>query len=320
MKPNRKKNQRGAALTAFILTSAALFAMAAVGIDSGRLAFIANEVQTIADSAATAGARALLDGGTSAAARGQAQTVAAQNRVNGAAGVIQTGQLEVGSYDPTTRAFANGAVPANAVRATPATTVNNVFAGIFGPSFASTTVTKTAMAAFTGVGGGQPTLPLVLGDCHFPSLSSCFDDPSCLPSLTQVPNTTNNSGWTSFFDGSASNTTVGQYMPSACGGTTAPPAVRVGDSISLNNGQITSVLRDVEECVNRGINQFVIPIVACNSNFNQSAPVTGFATVIVDRVNSQGSPKGLDLHAVFEEIVGPPGGGNYGTYTVRLMS
>lgn len=320
MKPTNKKKQRGAALTAFVLTSGALFALAAVGIDTGRLTLVANEVQTVADSAATAGAKALLDGATSTTARAQAQTVVAQNRVNGTTAAIQAGQLEVGSYDPVTRAFANGAAPANAVRATPATSVQNFFAGIFGPSFANTTVTKTATAAFTGVGGGQPNLPLVIGACHFPNLSSCFNDPSCLPSLTQVPNTTNNSGWTSFFDGSASNSTVGQYLPSACGGSQAPPAVNVGDSISLNNGQITGLLKSVEDCLKKGINKFTIPIVSCNSNFNQSAPVTGFATVIVDRVNSQGSPKGLDLHAVFEEIVGPPGGGNYGTYTVRLFS
>jgi hypothetical protein len=274
----------------------------------------------VADSAATAGAKALLDGGSPATARAEAQAVVGQNRVDGTSATIGSAQLEVGSYDWQTRAFVNGAVPANAVRATPSRTVQNLFAGIFGAQFASTTVTKTATAAFSGLGSGQPTLPLVIGACHFPALSSCFDTPGCLPSLTQVPNTTNNSGWTAFFDSATSNPNISQYMPAACGGSTAPPSISVGASISLNNGQITSVLRDVERCVNQGINKFTIPIVACGSNFNQSGAVTGFATIIVDSVVSQGSPKGLNLHAIFEDVVGPGGGGAYGTYTVRLVS
>jgi Flp pilus assembly protein TadG len=319
-KRHARKRERGAVLTAFVLTSTALFALAAVGVDTGRLALTANEVQTVADAAATAGAHALLDGGSTATARAQAQTVAAQNRVNGNAAAIEAGQLEVGSYDPQTQAFVNGALPANAVRATPAVTVQNLFAGLFGSQFAQTTVTKTATAAFTGLGSGRPNLPLAIGACNFPALSACFNDPSCLPSLTQVPSTTNNTGWTSFLDGSTSNPSIAQYMPSACGGTRTPPDVGVGTSISLNNGQITSVLKAVEDCVKQGINKFTVPVVSCDGNFNQSSTITGFATIIVDSVNSTGSPKGLNLHAIFEEVVGPGGGGTYGTYTVRLFS
>jgi Flp pilus assembly protein TadG len=320
MHPTPKQRQRGAVMTAFVLTSTALFALAAVGIDAGRLALTANEVQTVADTAATAGARALLDGGSTATARGQAQTVVGQNRVNGTAASIQAAQLEVGSYDPQTRAFINGALPANAVRATPATTVQNLFVGIMGTRFARTTVTKTATAAFTGLGSGKPNLPLAIGACNFPALTSCFNTPGCLPSLTQVPSTTNNTGWTSFLDGSTSNPSITKYMPSACGGTTTPPQIGVGTSISLNNGQITSVLKNVEDCVKQGINKFTVPIVSCSGNFNQSSTITGFATIIVDSVNSTGNPKGLNLHAIYEDVVGPPGGGNYGTYTVRLFS
>jgi Flp pilus assembly protein TadG len=318
--PRGRTRERGAILTAFVLTSTALFALAAVGVDTGRLGLTANEVQTVADSAATAGAKALLDGGSPATARTQAQAVVGQNRVDGTTATIDTAQLEVGSYDPQTRAFVNGAVPANAVRATPSRAVQNLFAGILGAQFANTTVTKTATAAFGGLGSGQPTLPLVIGACHFPALSSCFDTPGCLPSLTQVPNTTNNTGWTSFLDGSTSNPSITQYMPAACGGSRIPPAIGIGTSISLNNGQITSVLNRVKDCVDQGINKFTIPIVACGSNFNQSAAVTGFATIIVDSVVAQGSPKGLNLHAIFEDVVGPGGGGAYGTYTVRLVS
>jgi Flp pilus assembly protein TadG len=316
-----RRRERGAILAAFAICMAAFFAFLPVAIDTGRLALTANEVQTVADAAAAAGARALLEsGGSSATARSQGQSVGTQNFVNGAASTITTGQIEVGYYNPQTGTFSNGGTPLNAVRATPNTTVQNLFAGILGSQYTNTTVTKTATAAFSGLGSGQPTLPLALGECNYPSLQNCYTDPACLPSLIQVPNTTNNTGWTSFLDGSASNTSISQYMPSACGGTTAPPQVSVGTPISLNNGQITSVLNAVKQCVDQGINQFVVPIVSCAGNFNQSSTVTGFATIVVDRVVNTGSPKGLDLHAIFDEVIGPPGGGTYGTYTVRLYS
>jgi hypothetical protein len=80
------------------------------------------------------------------------------------------------------------------------------------------------------------------------------------------------------------------------------------------------VLDGLKDCVNQGINKFTVPIVSCSGNFNQSSTVTGFATIIVDSVNNTGNPKGLNLHAIYEDVVGPPGGGNYGTYTVRLFS
>ncbi len=313
------RRQRGSTLAAFVVTAAALFALTAVGLDTGRLATVATEVQTVADTAASAGARALLAGATTSAARAQAQSVVAQNRVNGATAVVQAAQLQVGSYNQQTGAFINGGMPAMAMRATPSVPVQNLFAGILGSSFRTTTVTKTATAASVGLGQGQPTLPLALGDCHFPSIASCFNTPGCLPSLTQSPNTSNNTGWTAFLDDASSAPNISKYMPAACGGTVAPPPITVGTSISLNNGQIASVLSRVDDCVKKGINTFLIPIVACGGNFNQSSQVTGFATVVVTQVQVHGNPKGLDLSAIFQAVAGPPGGGNFGTYTIRIL-
>jgi len=298
-----------------------LFALAAVGVDTGRIAFTATEVQNVADAAATAGAQNLLEGGTATTARSQAQTVGAQNAVNGSGATVLPAQIEVGQYNYTTHAFVNGATPSSAVRATPSATVQNLFVGILGSSFANTTVTKTATAGFTGLGAAAATLPLALGACNFPALSSCFQTSGCLPSLTQVPSTTDNTGFTSFFDASTSGGSIAAYLPSACGGTKTPPVVKVGDSINLQNGQSNGqALKGIEDCVNKGINQFLIPIVSCSGNFNQSSTVTGFATVIVDSVVSSGTPKGVNLHAIFQEVQGTPGGGAYGTGEMRLLS
>jgi Flp pilus assembly protein TadG len=318
-----RRKERGFALTAFALLSLALFAFAAVGVDTGRLALTANEVQAEADIAATAGAQALLDGGTADTARSHAQTVVQQNAVNGSGATIQPAQIEVGQYNYQSKTFINGATPSSAVRATPSTTVQNLFVGILGSSFANTTVTKTATAGFTGLGEAAATLPLALGDCHFPELSSCFQDASCLPRLSQVPSTTDNTGWTSFFDGSSSGNSIADYMPSACGGKNTPPVVKVGDAISLNNGESSGKpLKAVEDCVEKkGITKFLVPIVGCDGNFNQSGIVTGFATVIVESVQAPPeSPKGLTLHAIFEEVQGTPGGGAYGTGEMRLLN
>src|SRR5262245_54402057 len=196
-----RKSERGAILVATVLALPALLALVAVGIDTGRIAFTATEVQNVADAAATAGAQNLLEGGTATTARSQAQTVGAQNAVNGSGATVLPAQIEVGQYNYQTHTFVNGATPSSAVRATPSATVQNLFVGILGSSFANTTVTKTATAGFSGLGQAAATLPLAIGACNFPSLSSCFQTSGCLPSLTQVPSTTDNTGWTSFFDG-----------------------------------------------------------------------------------------------------------------------
>ena len=73
---------------------AAFLALAAVGVDLGRLAFTATEVQTVADVAATAGARTLLLNsvtGTSSNAVTAAQLAAAQNQIDGRAATVAAG-------------------------------------------------------------------------------------------------------------------------------------------------------------------------------------------------------------------------------------
>jgi Flp pilus assembly protein TadG len=309
-----RKGEQGMALVAFAVSMGALFGLTAVAVDMGRIALTANEVQNVADIAATAGATNLLNGGTATTARGDAQTVVAQNRVAGAAATIGASDIQVGQYNPQTNVFTNGATPPDAVRATPNTTVRNLFAGVFGANFVNSTVTKTATAGFSGPGQAAVTLPLVIGDCDFGSLSQCTLDPSCLPSLTQAPDPSNNSGWIK---------NDAPYYPAACGGPSTPTIVNVGDSLGLQGGQGTgNWLRTVENCFNQGITEFTVPIVSCaKSNFNQSAVVVGFATIDVTSIVDTTSAKGLNLKAVFKENSGTSaGGGAFGTGTMRLYN
>jgi len=302
------------ALVAFAISMGALFGLAAVAVDIGRISMVANETQNVADIAATAGAVNLLNNGTASTARADAQAVVAQNRLAGANATIDTADIQVGTYNPQTNTFTNGANPPDSVRATKTTTVQNLFVGFFGPSFMNSTVTRSATAGFTGPGQAAVTLPLVIGDCAFGSLKQCTLDPTCLPSLTQAPDPSNNSGWIK---------NDAPYYPAACGGPSTPTIVNVGDSLGLQGGQGTgNWLRTVENCFNQGIKEFTVPIVACDkSNFNQSAVVVGFATIDVTSIVDTTSAKGLNLKAVFKEDTGAPaGGGAYGMGKMRLYN
>jgi putative Tad-like protein involved in Flp pilus assembly len=303
-----RRGERGLALAFVVIGMLAFIPAAVVGVDLGRLASIANEVQNVADAAAAAGAQTLLNGGTASAARSNAQTVVAQNKVAGAAATMQTSDLLVGQYDPATKVFTNGATPANAVRATGRATVRNFLAGYFGSSFLTTTVVKSATAGFTGLGQATPTLPLAIGVCNFAALEDCFATATCgdcLPRFTQAPNGKDNTGWIK----------SGDYLPASCGGD--PTVLSVGESVPLQNGQ-TSTLKDIEKCFKSGITEYVVTIVdgACGDTFNHSRTVLGFATVVVTDVDK----KGITLGAIFKQVAGVPGGGAYGSGSMRLFN
>lgn len=313
MKPRRRKAERGFATIYLGISILALAAVATLGVDVGRIAFTATEVQSAADTVATTGAKQLILG--TANPRTDAEDVLAANMIDGHAGQkseIQT--FETGNYDGTTDSFSAGGTPANAVRAVVSTQVNNILTAILGQP--ASTVTKTATAAFGSLGAGQPTLPLAIGDCLFPS-PDCMDD-SCLPKLLQVPSPEDNSAWTGFFD-SASSNLAQDYFPAECGGSLTPPTIRTGEDINIINGE-TSTLKALEDCLAAGIDTFLVPIVECGIQYNQSTPVLGFATIHVTDVNTTGNPKYAQIDVMFNaEEPGPPGGGNFGSGSVVLV-
>jgi Flp pilus assembly protein TadG len=313
-RPSRWSDEKGAAMVYTAIAMTAMLAFAAVGVDIGHLAFTATEVQSAADSAATAGAHAMLRGND---AQGGAEQVMGLNRIDGHIATPDLQSVDVGNFDGT--AFSTGGTPQNAVHVTAAATVSNLLGSMYGHP--NSTVTKVATASFVSLAGGQPTLPLAIGDCAFPD-PNCLDS-SCLPSLTQVPNPTNNTAWTGFFGGTGTSD-LRSFFPTSCphGGGVDAPEVEVGDSINLNNGQ-TNVLDMVQCLFDAGITQFVVPVVNCGGNFNQSSEVKGFATIVIDSVVSSGNPKGINLHAIFNSEApgkpGPAGGGSFGTGFVALV-
>jgi hypothetical protein len=229
-------------------------ALAVVGVDLGRLAFTATEVQTVADIAATAGARTLYDnafeGGTrNVVADAQATVASTGNKMDGTAASIAAGDVEVGVYDFQAETFTPTTNDPNAVRATGRKTVTNFLAAALGSS--QTEVVKQAVAPFSGpasgcappgncaandwacycTNGSAPCLPIAAPDCAFTTNGQ-------LPSLRVSNSTNDTAAWTGFSDHDAA-TIAGLLDQGPCNASSgaAPPEQSVGAStVDLTNG------------------------------------------------------------------------------------
>src|SRR3989441_12437601 len=94
-----RKSRRGQATVLLALwMTGAFFALMVVGIDVGHLGTSATEVQTVADIAASAGARNLLKGGSANTAKSDAVNVVAKNKVDGQLFTMTTADVHVGTY------------------------------------------------------------------------------------------------------------------------------------------------------------------------------------------------------------------------------
>jgi hypothetical protein len=232
------ESERGAILAFTGIAVMTLVAMAVVGVDLGRLAFTATEVQTVAESAATAYAVAMQRDRPNPAS--DAYQVVAGNSIDGTAATpTNIASFEVGNYSAATQTFVPGAEPNNAVRATGTATVNNFFAAIVGDT--QSTVQKTATAAIGCPTHGRMVLPIVVGECEFAAFESS-NDCSDLPELFQQPG--DNSCWSTLLQnpGGGAETTK-SYLPTTCchdgecGGGVPAPSVSIGDVLYHQNGQ-----------------------------------------------------------------------------------
>ena len=299
---DRGPGRRGAVMVALAIALPAFLALLVVGIDLGRLGHAATEVQTVADSAATAGATALLLGRGAGAATADARQVADRNRVDGQGGRPAVTGVTLGRWDDPMAAFVPGGGDPSAVRVTAGATIATLVAGVLGDPTA--TVDKTATAAFAGLGQARPTLPLAVGECRFPVPQACFGRPGCLPTLSAAPQAGENTAWTAFRQAATAGN-VRRYLPAACGGSATPPSLRVGDVISRSTTSFVPVLQALRGCVVAGTSEFLVPVLACGGTGN--ARVTGFATLVVDGVSAT-PPQGVNAHAVFRQVAGAPRG------------
>ena len=298
MKRTRKGQRGQAAILMALWLTGAFFALTVVGIDIGHLGTSATELQTVADIAASAGARNLLKGGSANTAKSDATSVVAKNKVDGQTFTMAAADVHVGTY--ISGVFTETSINPSAVRATPSITVNNVVAGLIGMK--TSTLQKEAIASFQGISKAQPTLPIVLGECLFPEIDQCFSN-SCMPSDTEFPKDTEpRTAWTTFSGGNATGD-IEQWIASSCGGGGKTiPTYSVGDTISTVTGSHGSAIHKLVCVYNSGQRQFLIPIVKCNGN-TLTNTVTGFATLVMDKAVDN---KGIDWHTISMEIDDTP--------------
>src|SRR6266481_3452910 len=284
-------NERGITLIAMALWMTAFFALTAVGVDVGRIAFTASEVQSAADTAALAAARAFLDGGDPQATGKMILgngTAAVPNTIDSrsAYAAASTITIETGTADNSGNFTAGGGAAANAARATVIATVTNLFSGVFAGNDGTTIVTKQATAVLTTTGEDQPTVPIAVS-------GGCFTDKNCTAGNCPALNaSTNDAGWTGF-DGGASTSTIRAFFPQACdsakgyASTNPAPILTTDESINLLNGVSATPLFGDFHCLVCTLNQtkFIVPVVdkPCGAQFNQSDAIIGFAEVTIDK-------------------------------------
>lgn len=304
------RNPRGILMPMLGLVMTGILAMAAVGAGFGRMTLAASEAQSAADAAALAGAMAVFKNTSPVV---DALIVSNGNEVENRSAFGMLSTLVVGSYDYDSRSFDGGAIPQNAVMARVETTVSNPFGALIGRP--TNAVEKIAYASLSGLRGGRPTLPIVIGECNFQE--DCFSQ-SCMPRLTQVPDPDDNSGWTAFFINSNAQS-VESYIPLPCGGGNIQE-IWVGDVINVSNGQTTPLLRAFDCLIDNGMLEHLIPIVPCGGHYNQTKEVRGFATIRLDEVVFSGGSKGISLQAIFKSnAVGALGGSLFGTGNIALV-
>ena len=289
--------------------------LAVVAIDLGHLSTVAGEVQTLADAAAAGAARSLMQPDGKGDPVAAAQILLASNTVDGKIGAKgAASDVQVGTYDFAKAQFSKGGAAPNAVKVTVAASVHNIVAGVYGAD--QSTVTRQAIAAFSGNASASPSLPLAISKCHFASYQKSGSCAS-MPTLKQAPDGKDGNGWTSLGPDNASASKAVQYLPADCGGGgLTPPRLRVGDPIGIMNGQATSVLKTVQDCIAKGHNEFTVAVVdvECNGKFSKQKPVVGFATVHVAVTAAKGGAKGIDVTPVCDTTSGEMAGGpDYGT-------
>lgn len=305
-RPERGRRQRGAVLAMVGMAMVVIVAMAVVGVDVGRVAFTANEAQSLADVGAMSGAQALgqrLSSGNAAIdPDAEARAVMQQNSIGG--GVASDANVESIRFGNW---LGNGFVPgtlagADAIEVTTTETVDNFFAGLFGTNQSS--VRRIAVGQITPP-TCAPVLPVAIGDCFFD-----FSDPSdcgSLPTIRLNPQAVQNGCWTSVHSvDAASASAFRSILPTACcgtpgcGGGTQPPVVSVDDTIRLQNGVSNSALNILIACRNVSPPiDFVVPIIRCNSGGGVTCTgdgtIIGFAVANVIGGQSQGANKYMDL-------------------------
>jgi Flp pilus assembly protein TadG len=319
MLPRRLKSEKGIALPLVAVALWVILGMTGLGVETGRLALVATEVQNAADVAARAAAFEYVTGDGATTPRQAAEAVIAANAIDDQTSISAASLtvLDMGNWT-SEGGFVTNLEPINAARAEVQHTADSIIMSWLG--YPSSVVTKDAIAGFSPASGGRPTIPIAVGECLLDE--DCNED-DCQPTLYQVPDPEDNSAWTGFFE-QASTSQIGAYFPEECppngGETQVAPWINLHDEILLNNGQDVPLLRQVECMLENGLTEVLVPVVSCDTTLNQGREVLGFATFEITAVRTTGNNKGIDIQGL-TSAHNDPGGGttSYGSGTIVLV-
>jgi hypothetical protein len=323
--PNGREGERGVALAYVGFALLVFMGFAVVGVDTARIAFTASESQAVADAAATAGIRTLatIYGGGTGNVKTDAVLIGTQNKIDGANAPIAAGDVICGNWNFQNGTFAPGNCDntSNAVRAVANKQVNNIVAGVFGASFVHTTVTRRATSALSAPSAARPLWPFAIKDCSFQQYASS-NNCSDLPKGLVAPNGAQTGCFTSFLLNATSTGAIIEYLPTSCGGGGGQQSlISIGTNINLTNGTKVPDFRAMQDCFNQGFTTWVVPIVACSTNCNQSAAVTAWAEIQVKAVDVHGAQSSVTMDTIckIDPTVTGGGGPDRGVKSIAMV-
>lgn len=299
------RDDAGTVLVFITLMIVLLMVMVGLGLDTGVLTFSRSMGQRAVDMAALAAAAGLAKGDANAITSNIAQLMVAQTSndyVDRSGNVIDPTvngkNVTLMKYNFSTRTVtgkANTISEANGVRVALETT--NPYTGassnsaIAPPAFLTPLLNLMGGSAASGsnkinvsavaVIEAQPGLPIAINGC----------DPDWVGTNTEIPwnqapsggSNPNNSGWTTYLDGSVSSPDVIALIHkiAACQGT---GIVDVGTNICLNNGQQNPDLREFETLIANNQDGtpkcYLTPVIPSTSNFTGcSNPIQSYAQI-----------------------------------------
>jgi Flp pilus assembly protein TadG len=112
------ENRRGSITLYALIVLFILLAMASFAVDYAVVQIAKTQLTAVVDAAARCAAKKLATGSTTAQAQSAAITLAAQNKVNGAALTLTTANVVVGNWDSSAQTFTANGTPTNACRVT----------------------------------------------------------------------------------------------------------------------------------------------------------------------------------------------------------
>jgi Flp pilus assembly protein TadG len=290
---NRLRSKSGSVLVFITLMIVILMVMVGMGLDTGFLTFSRSMGQRAVDMAALAGAAGLAKVDVNAIQSNIEQLNATNDYLKSSGNVI-SGAVNPGTgvgknvtlvnYD-FAKNIVSGPVSlntANAVRV--ALEEKNPYSGGGSNSAVSTPAFLTPLMNLFGGGAagannvnvsavatmvGQPGLPIAINGCN-PAWAGTNQAIPWNQAPSGGPNP-NNSGWTTYLDGSVSSPDVIALIHkiAACQGT---GSVSVGTDICLNNGQQNPDLREMEILIGTNTDGtpkcYLTPVVPTSTMFN----------------------------------------------------